>query len=448
MSRKSSSNAASKNSSALTTGSSSTTAQGSSILKSSFSPSQFQLRLFASVIQSFDSQQLRIHETTTGRLRCQHETRPGSRITSLDWGFNGRDQKQKKKRKRQDNSEGAVVAYGTSTSDICMFSPAEGKVVGMLSGGHERAVADFKFSPATDYKEGWSVGEDAKLVQWDLSKNKAIRTISIPDGAHVLATPSPNPFQILCASDTPFAYDFVKDGNYQQSRFDSFKNPIHSLFRSGTNEDAQDEFFLAADSDRYVNVFNLQNKRLARTLIAGSGVLAADLYDPSEEVRPILREQLLTVVTEAGMVELFWRPFSQPKQVNGDLKSSKKNLTRKSGASIRLVSSDSKTRSVPIFAASIQGPEVVVASADGGVDFSFQKIRWQDEGNGELLFDGAKDFVKVKSASTLNTATLNGVKDTGKSHLDESKTVVVNGGSQPVTIDISDSEKDEDGWGN
>jgi len=270
------------------------------------------------------------------------------------------------------------------------------------------------------------------------------RTISIPDGAHVLATPSPNPFQILCASDTPFAYDFAKDGNFQQSRFDSFKNAIHSLFRSGIAKDAQDEFFLAADSDRYINVFDLQNKRLARTLIAGSGVLAADLYDPSEEVRPILREQLLSVVTEAGTVELFWRPFAQPKQVNGDLKSSKKNLTRKSGASIRLISSDSRTKSVPIFAASIQGPEVTVASADGGVDFSFQKIRWQDEGNGELLFDGPKDFVKVKAASTLNTATLNGVKDTGKSHLDESKMVVVNGGSQPITIDISDSENDED----
>ncbi|KIV83876.1 hypothetical protein PV11_05865 [Exophiala sideris] len=444
MSRKSSSNAASKNSSALTTGSSSTTAQRSSVLKSSFSPSQFQLRLFASVIQSFDSQQLRIHETSTGRLRCQHETRPGSRITSLDWGYYGRDQKQQKKRKRQDNAEGAVVAYGTSTSEICMFSPAEGKVVGTLSGEHERAITDFKFSPATDYKEGWSIGEDAKLIQWDLIQNKAIRTISTTDGIHVLATPSPNPFQVLCASDTPFAYDIAEDGDFQQSRYDSFKNPVHSLFRSGITADTQEEFFLAADTDRYVNVFNLSSKRLVRTLIAGSGVVASDFYDPAEEVRPILREQLLSVVTEAGLVELFWRPFAQPKQVNGDLKSSKKNLTRKSGASIRLVSSDSKTKSVPVFAASIQGPEVVVASADGGVDFSFQKIRWQDEGNGELLFDGPKDFVKVKAASTLNTATLNGVKDTGNSHLDESKTVVVNGGSQPVTIDISDSEDDED----
>ncbi len=57
-----------------------------------------------------------------------------------------------------------------------MFSPAEAKVIGTLSGGHERTVTDFKFSPSTDYREGWSIGEDQKLIQWDLSKNQAIRS--------------------------------------------------------------------------------------------------------------------------------------------------------------------------------------------------------------------------------------------------------------------------------
>ncbi|KAK5233292.1 Small subunit (SSU) processome component [Exophiala xenobiotica] len=444
MSRKSSSTAAAKNSSAGTAVSPiSATSQKSSVLKSSFAPSQLQLRLFASVIQSFDSQQLRIHDTTTGRLRCQHETRPGSRVTCLDWGYYG--QKQNKKRKRgQDKAEGAVVAYGTSTAEICMFSPAEGKVVGTLSGGHERAVTDFKFSPSTEYREGWSIGEDQKLIQWDLSKNQAIRTLNIPEAANVLATPSSNPFQILFASSTPLAYDFDAEGESHLSRFDSFKNTIHSLFRSGIKSGSEEEFFLASDSDRYINVYSLQNKKLVRTLVAGSGVITADVYDPSEDVAQRQRKQLLSVVTKDGTVELFWQPFAQAEQTNGDLKSSRKNLTRKAGASIRLMSPDSKSKHVPIFAASIQGHDVVVASADSGADFSFQKIRWQDEGNGQLLFGGQKDIVKVRSASTLNTATLNGVKDMGKSHVDESKTVVVTSGSQPVTIDLSSDESEDE----
>ena len=158
-----------------------TSSQKSSILKSAFAPSQFQLHLFASVIQSFDSQQLRIHDTSSGRLRCQHDTKPGARITSLDWGYYGpdaHDQRQgsdKRKRKRDNAaSESAVVAYATSTSEIYFFSPAEAKVVGTLVHGHDRGVRDFKFTPG-EYKQGWSIGEDSVLVQWDLVKGQPIR---------------------------------------------------------------------------------------------------------------------------------------------------------------------------------------------------------------------------------------------------------------------------------
>jgi U3 small nucleolar RNA-associated protein 5 len=186
MGRKSSTSAVSKISSAsmpAVVSSSTTSSQRSSVLKSAFAPSQFQLHLFASVIQSFDAQHLRIHDTNTGRLRCQHEVKPGSKISCLDWGYYGaayraeRQSSSKKKRKRdQDNHEGAVVAYGTSTSEICIFSPTEGKIVGMLRGAYERGVTDFRFSRA-DYNDGWSLGDGAKLVQWDLSENQPIRFV-------------------------------------------------------------------------------------------------------------------------------------------------------------------------------------------------------------------------------------------------------------------------------
>lgn len=65
-----------------------------------------------------------------------------------------------------------MVAYGSSTSEISMFSPAQGKVVGKLSGVHERGINDFQFVLG-DYLSGWSIGGDAKLVQWDLSSNTA-----------------------------------------------------------------------------------------------------------------------------------------------------------------------------------------------------------------------------------------------------------------------------------
>lgn len=160
------------------------TTQKSSILKAAFTPSNFQLRLFASVIQSFESQQLRIHDTSSGRLRCQHVARPGIKITSLDWGYYGPSYREhhpsnsKKKRKRERNmGEDGVLAYGTDSSEICMFSPTEAKIVGTLAGVHDRGIRDFKFVQ-DNYLEGWSLGGDGRLVQWDLNKGQAIRFVS------------------------------------------------------------------------------------------------------------------------------------------------------------------------------------------------------------------------------------------------------------------------------
>lgn len=274
------------------------------------------------------------------------------------------------------------------------------------------------------------------------------RIISLPDSSiSTLALPSLTAPQILCASPTPYTISLNENEQPKVENFDSFKNAIHSLFRSATDDAHPSEHFLAADNDRYINVYDIAQKRLTKTLIAGSEVDSADFYTPSAGTKTMLSEQLLAVVTREGLVELFPRPFIQQTQVNGDLKSKRKNLTSKAAAKVKLVSTNN-TRAVHIFSASLQGPDLVVATADGGVDVTFQKIRWQDEGNGELLFDGVKEIKHSKTASTLNTVTMNGAKDIGKSLVDESKTVVVNGdthgSSQSAAIEIESSDDEKD----
>lgn len=110
-------------------------------------------------------------------------------MTSLDWGYysspGGRQQQKelKKKRKRTSDVNGVsgldqgdvVVAFGTSSSDIRMFSPTEDKIVGTLAAGHEKGVRDFKFTANRPGQEGWSIGGDNKLVQWDLRTGQSIR---------------------------------------------------------------------------------------------------------------------------------------------------------------------------------------------------------------------------------------------------------------------------------
>ena len=277
------------------------------------------------------------------------------------------------------------------------------------------------------------------------------RTISLPDAStRALSSPQATTQTIICASSTPFVINLGQTAEAHFQSFPSMRNPVHALHRSGVDGISSTEFFLAADADRYLNIFDLKQKTLVRTLISGAGVTSTDFLSTKSDAVDTWDSQMLAVVTNDGVLELFLRPFVQPTTRNGDIKLKRKSATHKADAKVKLVNSIGAKGHTPIASASVQGPEVVVAIVDGGVDVSFQKIRWQDEGTGELLFDGTKEVLRVKSASTLNAATTNGVKDVGKSHVNESKTVVVNGvemagsqdSSQATAIEIPSSDEE------
>ncbi|RMD41259.1 hypothetical protein DV735_g3849, partial [Chaetothyriales sp. CBS 134920] len=410
------------------------------LLQCFFAPSRYQLRLFASVIQGFESQQLRIHDTNTGRLRCQHNAKPLTSITCLDWGRSGK--------KKSRSGEEVVVAYGTSDAEIVLFSPAAATTFGSLVGGHERGIRDFKFSQH-ERGDAWSLGGDGKLVQWNLQTGQPVRSIALPDPAiHVLSLPSHSReiADILCAFTTPYMLAIGAGDELSIQSFDSMRRPVTVLLRSNHDREntTGDEFFLSADTGRHIHVHSVEQKRLVRTLLSADEVTDADLYHGQSGA---WTEQLLSVTTKDGAVELFMRPFVQPTKSDAGLESSRKNLTKRATAKVYLVNSDAKKTKVPIFAASIQGPELHVASVYSGVELTFQRIRWQDEETGELLFDGVKEVARNKAASSLNTATTNGAKTMAKTQIDESHTVVVNGGaegsSQAAAIELDDSDNGE-----
>ena len=166
------------------------TSQKSSILRSRFAPSEFQLSLFASVIQSFVGQQIRIHDTITGRLRCEHTINGKATINCLDWGHNCEnhsehpplESKKKRKRRERDNasqpdSKDVVLAFGTSDSEIQLFSPSESKIVRVLREAHTQGVRDFRFIDSGYNGKGWSVGGDGRIVQWNIQAGQPIRLI-------------------------------------------------------------------------------------------------------------------------------------------------------------------------------------------------------------------------------------------------------------------------------
>ena len=164
------------------------TSQGgrSSILKTSFCPSALQLSLFASVIHSLDTHQLRVHDTVTGDLKCEYSP-IRARINCIGWGSCGHrtkdpgSQPAKKKRRKQETVEttsgdnGAVIAIGTNGNSIELFSPFEYRIVGALDPAHDSGTRDFRFKNYGPDSRACSLGMDGSLILWDINAKVQLR---------------------------------------------------------------------------------------------------------------------------------------------------------------------------------------------------------------------------------------------------------------------------------
>jgi U3 small nucleolar RNA-associated protein 5 len=206
---------------------------------------------------------------------------------------------------------------------------------------------------------------------------------------------------------------------------------------------------VAADSDRYMNVFSIPQKRLTRTLVASNGVRKLTFLDQIDDQMRSFSNQQLAAVTQNGVVEIFSRPFVDMAEsgADGSIKVKRKSMTRKANASIKLVRVGSTSSVVPVCDASFQGPDLILAWTEGGVNLSFEKIKWRDENRAELLFSGVKEVVATKRISTFASGMIHNSKDVKKSHVDESHAVVVKGNAvsgkyEEAGISLSKDEAD------
>jgi U3 small nucleolar RNA-associated protein 5 len=251
-----------------------------------------------------------------------------------------------------------------------------------------------------------------------------------------LSRPVPSNPPVICASQAPFIIDVEKTDDPPTS-FPAMRNLIHTLISSRSDSVVTGQF-LAADSDRYVNIFDPQRRKLVANLVTEKGVSSLSLYSRLDGCREESNKdlvspekQLLAVVTQDGAIELFVNPFFQAGESQGSkpatsLKLRASQMTKKADSLVKIVHPDSGAI-VSVVAADFQGPELVVAWAEGGVNVVFERVRWQDANTGELSFKGTKEITRSKPASVLGSAAINGYRAAHESHVDESKAVLVSG---------------------
>lgn len=213
------------------------------------------------------------------------------------------------------------------------------------------------------------------------------------------------------------------------------RNQIHTVV-SSSSESAGAGTFLASDGERFINVFDASNQKLVRNLVADQDVSSVSLFNAGNSAPD---KQVLAAVTENGTIELFTKPFAQPQAVQStSAKAARKQMTQKANASLKIIRSESSDACVPVVSATFQGPEIIVAYAEGGIIPVFERVKLLDETTEELAFTGVKAVVKSKSSSAVAFAATNGSKNVGESQVNETHAVVEQGNFADDDVDMND----------
>ncbi|RPA87200.1 NUC189-domain-containing protein [Ascobolus immersus RN42] len=388
----------------------------SSIKRASFSPSNLRLDLFASLIDGIDSQRLRIHDASTGRLRCEYAFEKGLTCNSIAWNTVGGDdgKKQRKKRKRtgdelNDTASGkALVALAVSNGNILLYSPGDNELVGTLANGHVGAAYDFAFSTDIESTTAWSCGADGKLVEWNWKSQEILRSVPLPEQSYTKIT-SALP-HLLLASHNVLAVNASELDVSEAASFQASTTPIHTIISAG-----DDLFVTSADSERFINIYSISQNRLVKALVAQSDVRKISLSGSGSST-------VLLAVTEDGAIELFSNPFVV--EAAAETSSRRKKTTTKSDAQIRIVRPNKAA--VPAVDALLQNGEVVAAWPEGGARMDFERVKAQDD-DGKLTLSGATEIVKAKAVGIGGGDNMNGAKDMGDVNFNQAQAVVVSG---------------------
>lgn len=295
-----------------------------------------------------------------------------------------------------------------------------------------------------------------------MEQTDSSRTMLLPNGP--VNTLRPLRSSVICASH--HAYILDPESKEQPPLFNASTNAVHSIIDSIPRSSKGVTFLTAAESDHFINVFNGDSPTLIGSLRTENEVISLDLYSKlgnltkaekasDLSVRMVQPQEALAAVNKDGVLEIFPEPFdfgsASSKKGSENLKARMKQRTRKAAAQVRIRRPDKSSSIVPLLNASFQGSDIALAWVEGGINLLFGTVHWRDEVSGNFLLKGMTDIIKAKSGAGVGAVVMNGVKDMGKSHVDESRTIVANGGDTfnvpiahepPEVINISSGEEE------
>lgn len=287
--------------------------------------------------------------------------------------------------------------------------------------------------------------------------------MNLPHGpAHTIR---PLPSSVICASHNAYILD--PESQNKPQTFTASTNTVHTVMTSPSRSSQSLRFLTAAEIDHFIPVFDAESPTLIGSLPTENEVMSLDLYSSPDHSKVVEREEdlsvrlsrpqeALLVVNKDGALEIFPEPFdfgNAPSKKDAETpKARAQRINRKRAALVRIRTDDKRSTVVPLVSACFQGNEIAVAWAEGGINVIFDKVQWLDEASGNLILKNETDIMKAKRGPGIGGAVMNGIKDMSRSHIDESRAVIVNGGDvedvpmsdEPIeVIEISSGEESD-----
>ncbi|KAK3922503.1 WD repeat-containing protein 43 [Frankliniella fusca] len=206
----------------------------------------------------------------------------------------------KKKRRKSRDVGAEIIALGTSSGRILLYSVASAGVEAVLDGGHRNApVTGLSWFPGTSL---YSCG-DSTITEWDISGKKVKSKWKTGDKVGCVLV-SPDSKYILSAARSIKLWDCAS--HELLKTYTGHVSPVASLtFLSKTAPNGDLYFFSTAKGDRYVNVWSLNKKNSEK-----SALVAMVLESEPTGTVSLYSEQgngtvSLAAVTESGIVQMF-----------------------------------------------------------------------------------------------------------------------------------------------
>ncbi|KAI8788670.1 WD repeat-containing protein 43 [Biomphalaria glabrata] len=373
---------------------------------------------------------LRIFECATATLKQEYSSSShlSSTTSSLTWSRLKKElpPSPNAKRKRLNNTaeeesyhdELKLLALGTTSGTVYLYSFAKGLLHTQLNGAHTSAVNDicWHFSKP----ELFTCSEDQTVVQWDLKKGKVRHKWKCDNsGIYSVCLCSQN--KLLTASNSIKLWDLNTRTVLQT--FTGHSSPIFKLIPvwSSTNEAS---YVLSASlDDRHIQIWYCGDSSKDRDAVASFSVPDEPVYLSLCKPSTSSQNVMLSVITRKGFAYIFEHVL------NG-----KKSTPMTSKVTVKAVMSneqaDVKKSSVPILASDFITKNIIVAYGNP-VKPQFERIKY-DAAKPEIIIT-----VKALSLSLIKEE----YSQVKKPEVSKHMTTLLSADSQPIPASKTKGKK-------